>query len=243
MSDKEPLTRLPQVLSSVSAVRRLTDDLATLKFCPGNEDEKYLVLQEARKGVFKDATGKIAVLSVLIIIIVLILWLGSNVVASYVKDYFTFHTIRCASCQIVLASSSQRCGPCSEYRRVLNAMLSRRAKQNPENSVLAESHTNLRFLNTPQRKERFSRLKLKSKLCQQQLRRLEEKIERLVEARGIEVSEDLHSDLAAMVEENSSEVEVMNPPNSFKRIFWQQQQRAASLKDSRSMKWEPAMIR
>ena len=29
-----------------------------MKFCPGNEDEGYFHIQAARKGIFKDSTGK-----------------------------------------------------------------------------------------------------------------------------------------------------------------------------------------
>ena len=59
-SDNIPLAALPQTLNSVSKVRRLIEGLETLKFCTGNEDEKYFPVQAARKGLFKDPTGVIS---------------------------------------------------------------------------------------------------------------------------------------------------------------------------------------
>lgn len=58
-SDRKPLSTLPQLLTTVSALRRVIEGVESLKFCPGNEDDKYFSVQAARKGIFKDSTGKI----------------------------------------------------------------------------------------------------------------------------------------------------------------------------------------
>ena len=49
-SDREPPSTLPQVLTTVSAVMRVIVGIDSLKFCPGNEDERYFPIQAARKG-------------------------------------------------------------------------------------------------------------------------------------------------------------------------------------------------
>lgn len=143
---------------------------------------------------------------------------------------------------LLVAPSVSRCDPCVTYRKVLNSMLSR-SMNSRESDVQPDSHTNLRYLNTPKRKERFSRLRVRSKVCQQQVKRLTEKIEKLIEEKGMVVSDELNEDLVVTMDESAPEIIKQYPPGSFRRIFWEQQQRAASLKNSKSMKWEPAMIR
>ncbi len=56
-SNTKPLVGLPQMLTSVSTVRVVIEQLESLAFCKGNEDDKYFPVQEARKGVFKDPSG------------------------------------------------------------------------------------------------------------------------------------------------------------------------------------------
>ena len=46
-----------------------------------------------------------------------------------------------------------------------------------------------------------------------------------------------------IVADNSHVVADSYPPGSFGRIFWESQERAASLKNARSMRWDPLMIR
>ncbi len=54
---------------------------------------------------------------------------------------------------------------------------------------------------------------------------------------------DLHEDLVSTVKESTLEVEKQYPPDSFQRVFWEQQRQAMEMSDARYMRWEPAMIR
>ena len=47
---------------------------------------------------------------------------------------------------------------------------------------------------------------------------------------GVVVDEELHEDLVATVRENASRVNDTHPPDSFARLFWEQQTKASSLK-------------
>ena len=58
-SNRKPLCALPQVLTIVSTLMRVTECLDSMRFCPGNMDEKYFPIQAAKKGVFKNSTGKL----------------------------------------------------------------------------------------------------------------------------------------------------------------------------------------
>lgn len=100
-----------------------------------------------------------------------------------------------------------------------------------------------RFLNTPQRNERLRQLHSKARLTNQHIRRMERRLQEAIERRGIETDDILHQDLTTIMAENSSGVKEQHPPGSFPRIFWEQQERASKLKNAKSMRWEPAMIR
>ncbi len=71
-------------------------------------------------------------------------------VAGYVKDFLDHHTIRSTFCHILVSSaSSSRCNSCNAYRKVLNSMVSRQLKEKVEDGTQTNSHTNFRYLNTP----------------------------------------------------------------------------------------------
>ena len=73
------------------------------------------------------------------------------------------------------------------------------------------------------------------------VKRLRERLDRAIEERGVEVDADLHDDLIkTMNEENTLDLVNHYDPDSFQRIFWEQQQQAMKKKDSHSMRWEPA---
>lgn len=161
--------------------------------------------------------------------------------ASYVKDHFSYYTIRCTSCELLVSSPSSRCHTCNDYRRILNAMVFRQQKEPEEGQP--QSHTNYRYFNTPEKKLKFQQLRSKTRVCVQREKRLRERLEKAVEERGVQVSDDLHDDLSTTMEESATAIREQYSPESFQRIFWEQQYRAMQLKDSRSMRWEPAMIR
>ena len=64
-----------------------------------------------------------------------------------------------------------------------------------------------------------------------------------MELRGVVLQDDLNSDLTEIIKEKSSLVLESYPEGSFARAFWENQKRASALKDSRSMRWDPLMIR
>ena len=71
------------------------------------------------------------------------------------------------------------------------------------------------------------------------------KLEKAIEEHGVEVDEDLHEELVSIMEDHQPQMSDPNqhPPDSFQQIFWSQQYQASKVKDSRGIKWEPAMIR
>lgn len=80
-------------------------------------------------------------------------------------------------------------------------------------------------------------------MIKQKIDRLRAGIEKATEARGIIVDSHLDSELREVVSDQSPSISNSYPKDSFAWIFWENQKRAMSLKDSRSMRWDPLMVR
>ena len=89
----------------------------------------------------------------------------------------------------------------------------------------------------------MNQLHSKVRSSSQQIRRMRLRLDKAIEHRGVQVDESLHQDLSSIVADNSSNILDKYPAGSFARIFWQQQEQASRLKNAKSMRWEPAMIR
>ena len=80
------------------------------------------------------------------------------------------------------------------------------------------------------------------RLLSRQHNRLQRKIAAAAEKTNVVVDEEIHNDLVVITADSTKFLDDQ-PPNSFQRIFWQQQVEAAAQKDSRTMRWHPLMIR
>ena len=56
--------------------------------------------------------------------------------------------------------------------------------------------------------------------------------------KGVKVDNDTNSDLLGLLKKG-----LKYDDNSFQKLFWKQQMKAASLKNTRSIKWHPLMIK
>ena len=79
----------------------------------------------------------------------------------------------------------------------------------------------------------------KNIICKQHVERLNVRLDKVIQERG---SDGLHGDLLQIMKEKSSLIEQSYPPDSFLGIFWEAQLQAASLKNSKSMRWDPLMV-
>ena len=57
------------------------------------------------------------------------------------------------------------------------------------------------------------------------------------------IESNLESDFKDIMNEMTSEVHTECPEGSFKRIFWDQQLKAANIKDRKQIRWHPAIIK
>lgn len=116
-------------------------------------------------------------------------------------------------------------------------------KESPQATVKPTSHTNFSKLSSPEKNDRLHNLHHANRLMKQQLERIKRRITQVIERDGIMVDETTHSDFKIILEENAKRATTSFPPGSFQHLFWEQQQQASSVKNSRSMRWHPPMIK
>ena len=156
-------------------------------------------------------------------------------------------TIRCADCLLFSQASSEshRCDQCRLYRKTLFSLLTRHQQRqsSPTDRTDPTSHVNYRFLTSPEKEERLQRFHHMHRIDQQKIARLQAALNVAVKGRGVVVDEDLHQDLKRIIQENEKSISATYPSGSFARLFWENQMRAASVNNARSMQWDPLMIR
>ena len=168
---------------------------------------------------------------------------GNNLVAAEESDTLGHPTIRHSKCEMLLNPSQNRCPKCVAHRKGLHSLLIRNESGSDIDRCAPHSHVNYRFLSTPEKVDRLQRLHTLQRHTKLRLERLEQKLARCIEERGVVVDDSTHCDLQVIMKENSSSVAETFPENSFERLFWDQQQQALHLKDAKSMRWHPLMIK
>jgi len=108
--------------------------------------------------------------------------------------------------------------------------------------VEASSHTNFRRLTPTEKCETMKNMAVVIHTKDQQIARLNEKINKLVSSQEVLVDREISNDLVTMMKE-CSEAAQKEPSNPFMKIFWDQQLKAASLGSTHQMRWHPAVIR
>ena len=122
-------------------------------------------------------------------------------------------------------------------------MLSRQHQQlkSPNSNYTSiNSHTNYRYLSSDDKTIRLRELSNVLKTSKNQIQYLKDKIDT---SKNITVSKEVHDNLMETMESYNNKISKDYPEHSFPSLFWQQQMQAASVKDSRAMKWHPLMIK
>ena len=112
-----------------------------------------------------------------------------------------------------------------------------------DSSCDPSSHTNLRWLSHPQKDQRIRNLQDVVHSKERKIQNLQAKLDKVIQDEGIQVDTATHNDLLAIMTSKNLSQESTESDTSFQRIFWEQQFKAASLKDRRQMRWHPAIIR
>ena len=65
----------------------------------------------------------------------------------------------------------------------------------------------------------------------------------MTQQQGGSVDPNLHADLLGIMNENTEQIRRAYPDGGFARLFWEEQLKAASVKDLRQIRWHPLMIK
>ena len=208
----------------VSSLQELVNILDQYNICCGNPEQQFLSLVESKNGSITQQNGVISA------------YLDKSLP---VNDHSS--TVRTSSCDII--SKTPKCTSCTSYRNNLRAMISSSSKiKSPEKSkrLHTSSHTNYRYLHSPQLRERLHNSRNENRALCRKIEQLKSKLEKMTQSAGIDLDSNLNSDLQAIAAEKGDEIS--HPPGTFARIFWDQQ-RESMLKNPKQMRWHPMMIK
>ena len=154
--------------------------------------------------------------------------LGTYVVAYFDQIYLTICHVDC-KWTLPPNARTQRCDECQKYRYVLRSGLRNlNSSQSDHNICATDSHTNFRYLDTP---EKFERMRNLHKLvCSQKKKiiQLQCTLDRYIQMHRVKVDDTTNKDLYTITTQNSSTV--LSADEQFKSIFWQQQMKASLAK-------------
>ena len=134
-------------------------------------------------------------------------------------------------------SDGDRCNKCSAYRITLNRAISRKGR-----ATTPHSHTNHRYLTSPEKVARLRELQHKNRASQKRITRLTEKLAEMTARNGVCLDDAMSGDLEKIMKDEDQNVIEKYPKDSFLRLFWEQQKEALS-KHPKGMRWHPLMIR
>ena len=220
----------PTCISMSDDLLRLIKAIDEATLCPGNPDEKFITICQARGGKLKGAggAGDVAFID------------ASPVVDTTGKAYDC--TVRRIDCELLCERSGQyplRCNSCQPYRSTLRSAVSRQKVD----STSASSHTPYSRLTLAEKDERMRNLQQAVKLAKQKAKRMEEKVTKLIESQALPLHQSDQDDLSSIITDVHPVVEESFPPHSPQRVFWDQQRKYNNLKDKRQMRWHPLMVR
>ena len=109
--------------------------------------------------------------------------------------------------------------------------------------VAISSHTNYRYLSTPEKHQRMKSLHHENRLARLRLERLRAKLEEAIESKGVSMDDDITDDLHKVMEEEEKKAMDGVEQGSFRQLFWSQQKEAAGKRDKRGIRWHPAVIK
>ena len=176
----------------------------------------------------------------------IIYFVGAKINAFFNSRYLT---IRHTNCEWLLEPDicKPRCIVCSQYHdsylRSKIRSLESHTKEASAASCSNDSHTNHRYLDTPEKLLKIKNLQALVVKQRKRLKSFEAKLQHHFRAKGICIQDDIHDDMAGLVEKYSKSLDTSNDDESFQSIFWKQQLKNISLKNKKQIRWHPLIIR
>ena len=229
--DKERCIALSTCPISPEAVNagnygRFVQFIDDLFVCPGNTDRHFIRMCVADKGTFKTRGGEVA-----------------SSIDSYLPTVYEGRqhssTVRARRCQLLVCGAEKRCQQCVAYRGVLRVKFSRWCRSPKATSKFA-TNANLK---TPQRSQKLKRLATVKKGAERKIAQMKRSITKSIREKGVALPQDLHDDVRSVMNAQGEKIDDIYPKGTFRRLFWDQQFKAASAKSASGMRWHPVMIR
>ena len=215
----------PDAVNAKNYVRfsHFIDDLFV---CPGNTDQHFIRMCFADKGIFKTKEGNVAAS-----------------IDSYLPIVYEGRqhssTVRASGCQLLVGVAEKRCQQCVAYRGVLRVKFSRWNRSPKATSKFATNAS----LKTPQRSQKLKRLATVKKAAERKIVQMRKSIAKSIREKGVALPQDLHDDVTSVMNAQGEKIDDIYPKGTFRRLFWDQQFKAASAKSASGMRWHPVMIR
>ena len=192
--------------------------------CPGNPDLEFVQLCMSRKSQFKSKSGE---------------------VTAHLDSYSPFvfqdrqysQTVRATSCLLLVKSAKRRCSKCASFRSALR-VLRRSASAGPVNKYTPNA-----IMRTPVLRKKLADLASKRKSDMQSVRRLRSTVRSLLENQGVTLEDNLSHDVDCVMKSSQEEIEKLYPEGSFRRLFWDEQLKAQSVKGKQGRRWHPLILR
>ena len=214
------VSTLPERISDVDDVKQILTYIDSCELCPGNEVHKFTPVLNSNGRDLRDSSGEI------------IAFQDGKVIRHIRYQYLLDSNTKC----------SRRCPACAKYRCTLRRSLCRRNQLDSETRDMAvcnpSSHTNYRFLNPTQKDKRMRQL---HKSVQAKTKALKRKLSNVIATEGLEMDSEISDDLVYLMKQCASNAS--SEKNSFQELFWKQQLKAANLKNKKSMRWHPLIIK
>ena len=127
-----------------------------------------------------------------------------------------YSTIHHSSCEVLMSAdvSRDQCVKCVKYRDTLCKIAHREKQRKPDEVASPSSHTNYRYLQDGEKDQRLQNLHTLYRNTKSKLEPLRVKIAQATSDSGVQLDEQMHTDMMTMVESSSSEVG-MYPEGSF----------------------------
>lgn len=223
-----PLQMLENV--NVTEITRAISSLETLSVCPGHPDPHFVDMVSSKKGKVISPSGNVAA------------YIDCNAAVTLKGQTFG-QTVRSSNCKILVPNG--KCSACVTYRDSLRAMhhkWTKRQDESPSKVTSTHSHVNERWLNTPQKKTKLARVKLRLRASEKKSAYMKEKIKEILSEKAVEVDNQLHEGLNKIMDENARQVHEKYEEGSFHRLFWDEQT-SNMAKFPTQRRWHPMLIR
>lgn len=226
------LTEFPQTITDSRTVQRLLERVDQAVICPGNPEDVFVAVCKKRGGTIKGQRGHGDTVA----------FIDESPVTDS-KGQSHPQTVRRVDCDILCEPSNEHPLPCQSCRAFRSTLRSAACRINTVDRTAASSHASYASLSPKEKDKRLQNVHQSLRLANQQIRRLEAKVDSLISKDGISLHEDDATDMSTVFSEVNSIVTKSFPPNTPQRIFWEHQMTYNQLKDKRQMRWHPLVLR